>query len=255
MYHRAPAELPSSNLSRRRFPGGRFPAVVSREGAPWYHPGVSECPVELVIFDCDGVLVDSEPLANRVLSEAIVELGLPADVASVTTRFKGRSLADCVRLIEGDLGRPVPPDFLERLNARTYAAFRESLRPVPGVEAVLESLKHPSCVASSGSHEKMQLTLGLTGLLRHFEGRLFSATEVPRGKPAPDLFLHAARSLGRPPAACWVVEDSLPGVQAARAAGMRVAGFAREESASALAAAGAIPFGDMAELLDLIGPR
>jgi HAD superfamily hydrolase (TIGR01509 family) len=214
---------------------------------------VSFSPAELVIFDCDGVLVDSEPLANQVLSDAIAELGLPAGLGLVTERFKGRSLADCVRLIEEDLGRPVPEDFLTRLNARTYAAFRQQLQAIPGVADLVARLELPSCVASSGSHEKMRLTLGLTGLLPHFEGRLFSATEVARGKPAPDLFLHAARSLGAPPTACLVVEDSVPGVQAAVAAGMRVYGFAREEAPEVLARAGAIPFGAMTELAELLG--
>lgn len=207
---------------------------------------------ELVIFDCDGVLVDSEPLANRVLAEAIRELGLPGAVDDVTRRFKGRSLADCVRLIEDDLHRPVPEDFLERLQARTYAAFRGELRPVPGVGAVLEGLGVPFCVASSGTHEKMRLTLGLTGLLGHFGDRLFSATEVVHGKPAPDLFLHAARSLGVDPTACLVVEDSLPGVAGAVAAGMRVFGFAREEAPEELTRAGAVAFGTMSELPPLI---
>lgn len=210
---------------------------------------------ELVIFDCDGVLVDSEPLANRALAEAIQELGLAADVASVTARFKGRSLADCIRRIEGDLGGPVPADFLSRLNARTYAAFQGALQAVPGVEDVLARLRLPTCVASSGSHEKMLLTLGLTGLLRHFEGRLFSATEVERGKPAPDLFLHAARSLGVEPGACIVVEDSVPGVLGAAAAGMRVFGFARDETPGELERAGATPFESMAELPALIEGR
>lgn len=215
---------------------------------------MSASPAELVIFDCDGVLVDSEPLANQVLAEAIRELGLPGAVDDVTRRFKGRSLADCVRLIEGDLGGPIPDDFLVRLQARTYAVFEAELRPVPGVADVLETLQVPSCVASSGSHEKMRLIFGLTGLLEHFRERLFSATEVARGKPAPDLFLHAARSLGVDPGACAVVEDSLPGVQGAVAAGMRVFGFAREESPEELAAAGAVTFTSMAELPALLAP-
>lgn len=208
---------------------------------------------DLVIFDCDGVLVDSEPPANRVLARAIRELGWEMTVDEVTRRFKGLSLADCVRIVEERLGAPVPADFLSRLNERTYAAFREELRAVPGVERVVASLRVPRCVASSGSHEKMRLTLGLTGLLPYFDDHLFSATEVARGKPAPDLFLHAARAMGAPPNACVVVEDSLPGVQGAVAAGMRVLGFAREEEPSRLEAAGAVAFRDMNELLPLIG--
>ncbi len=208
----------------------------------------AEAPL-LVIFDCDGVLVDSEPPANRVLSEAIVELGLPATFESVTARFKGRSLSDCVKLIESDLGRSVPADFLTRLNERTFAAFRDELEAVPGVRAVLEGLSLPRCVASSGSHEKMRFTLGLTALLPWFEPHLFSATQVERGKPAPDLFLFAAKSMGVPAERCVVVEDSVPGICGAVAAGMRVLGFAREGSPEELCAAGAEVFLHMDELL------
>lgn len=207
---------------------------------------------QLVIFDCDGVLVDSEPPANRVLAHAIVELGWHMTVDEVTERFKGLSLADCVRIVEEHLGAPVPSDFLARLNERTYAAFEKELRAVPGVERVVAGLHLPRCVASSGSQEKMRLTLGLTGLLRYFDDHLFSATEVTRGKPAPDLFLHAARTMGAEPSACVVVEDSLPGVQGAVAAGMRVFGFAREEEPGRLEQAGAAPFRDMEELLPLL---
>jgi len=206
----------------------------------------------LGIFDCDGVLVDSEPPANRVLARAISELGWPMTAEEATQRFKGLSLADCVRIVEERLGAPVPEDFLPQLNERTYEAFRRELRPVPGVERVVAALRVPHCVASSGSHEKMRLTLGLTGLLRYFDDHLFSATEVNRGKPAPDLFLHAARRMGTEPGACVVVEDSLPGVQGAVAAGMRVFGFAREEEPARLEAAGAVPFRCMDELLPLI---
>lgn len=207
----------------------------------------------LVIFDCDGVLVDSEPLANRVLADAIVELGLPATLEGVTQRFKGRSLKDCVLLIEAELGRAVPHDFLERLNARTYDAFRRELRAVPGVRAAVESIALPRCVASSGSHEKMRLTLGSTGLLPLFEPHLFSATEVANGKPAPDLFLYAARCMQLEPSRAVVVEDSVLGARGAIAAGMRVLGFAREGGADELREAGAEVFFHMDELPRLLG--
>ncbi len=206
----------------------------------------------LVIFDCDGVLVDSEPPANRTLCEAILELGLPATLESVTERFKGRSLADCVKLIEGDLGHSVPADFLDRLNERTYAAFRLELRAVPGVRDAVSALTVPYCVASSGSHEKMRFTLGLTGLLPLFEPRLYSATQVAHGKPAPDVFLLAARSMGIEPERTVVVEDSVPGVSGGVAAGMRVLGFAREGHPDELRDAGAEVFFHMDELLGLL---
>jgi HAD superfamily hydrolase (TIGR01509 family) len=207
---------------------------------------------ELVIFDCDGVLVDSEPVANRVFAEELRALGLKIDYDEVCRIFVGLSMARCVEIVEERLGRPVPGGFVERLQTRTYEAFRAGLRPVEGVMAALERIDLPVCVASSGEHEKMRLTLGLTGLLGRFEGRLFSATEVERGKPHPDLFLHAARSLGARPCRCIVVEDSAPGVLAARAAGMTVLGYAGADRGKRLIAAGARVFDDMEKLPGLL---
>lgn len=212
---------------------------------------------DLVIFDCDGVLVDSEPVANRVFTESLRAIGLEIGHDEAGATFIGLSMARCVEIIEERLGRPVPEGFVNRLQARTYAAFRAGLQPVKGVERALERIDLPVCVASSGEHEKMRLTLGLTGLLARFEGRLFSATEVERGKPHPDLFLLAARSLGARPARCVVVEDSAPGVLAARVAGMTALGYAGGSDGKPLAAAGARLFHAMEELPDLlaeIGP-
>jgi len=207
----------------------------------------------LAIFDCDGVLVDSEPLSNRIFAEALAEIGLPLDYDEVCRRFIGLSMDRCVSLIEQLHGQRVPADFLPRLQERTFAAFRRELQPVPGIEAALARLRVPACVASSGEHEKMRLTLGLTGLLSRFDGRLFSATEVAHGKPAPDLFLHAAARMGVEPRDCAVIEDSVPGVQAARAAEMEVFGYAARGQQDGLAAAGARVFQEMAELPGLLG--
>jgi HAD superfamily hydrolase (TIGR01509 family) len=199
----------------------------------------------LVIFDCDGVLVDSEPLSNRALSEALRAIGIDLDVAETTATFKGRSWKSCLQIVEGMLGHPPPAGLTADYEARRDAAFREALQPVPGIEAALDALDGtPVCVASSGDHDKMRFTLGLTGLLGRFDGRIFSATEVEHGKPAPDLFLHAAESLGYAPADCVVVEDSELGVAAARAAGMRVLGYGVDAD---------VTFTDMAELPELIG--
>lgn len=205
-----------------------------------------------MIFDCDGVLVDSEPIANRVLYEALIALGLDCDAAETERATRGLSMASVLTWAEARLGRPLPDDFVERVQARTFAAFRAGLEPVPGVAAALERIPIPICVASSGEAEKIRLSLGLTGLLPRFEGRVFSATEVARGKPYPDLFLHAARVMGAAPAACAVVEDSLPGVEAGRAATMTVLAYADGRDAAPLAAAGARVFADMAELPDLL---
>jgi beta-phosphoglucomutase-like phosphatase (HAD superfamily) len=214
---------------------------------------------ELVIFDCDGVLVDSEPIANRVFAEALNEIGLDISYEETVRSFVGRSMATCMVMVAERLGRPVPPGFAESVDARTAAAFREGLRAVSGVEGVLEfvvrTLRVPVCVASSGSHEKMHTTLGLTGLRPWFDDRLFSATEVAHGKPAPDLFLHAASRMGAAPSRCAVVEDTPLGVRGARAAGMTAFGFARTVEAPALAEAGALVFHDMGELPALLAAR
>jgi len=207
---------------------------------------------QLVIFDCDGVLVDSEPVSNRIFADALQEIGLPMDYEQVCREFIGLSMASCVHIIEERLERPVPAGFVDRLQARTFAAFERELHPVAGVAAALDRIDVPVCVASSGEHEKMRLTLGLTGLLQRFEGRLFSATEVERGKPFPDLFLHVARRMRAEPAYCAVIEDSVHGVHAACAAEMAAFGYATPERAQALSDAGARVFGDMQELPALL---
>ena len=214
----------------------------------------------LVIFDCDGVLVDSEPLANASFSRALNEQGLAWDVPETMRRLMGRSLASCVEICEAELGRKLPDDFLEKMQARTYQSFRDApLRPVPGVkEAVLEVQKsgRDTCVASSGAPEKMRFTLGLTGLWELFDGRIFSSSQVPRGKPFPDLFLHAAIAMNVQPFDCVVVEDSVPGIQAARAAGMRALAYAGAPYADrdGLVAAGGLLFDDMKQLPGLVLP-
>ena len=212
----------------------------------------------LVIFDCDGVLVDSEPLANASLSRALRAQGLDWPVEETMRRLMGRSLKSCVEIVEAELGRKLPDDFLETMQARTYQSFRDApLQAVPGVRDAVTAVQGAglaTCVASSGAPEKMRFTLGLTGLWELFEGRIFSASEVPRGKPFPDLFLHAAIRMDVQPFACTVVEDSVPGVQAARAAGMRVLAYAGAPYAdrAALRAAGGEVFDDMALLPGLV---
>jgi HAD superfamily hydrolase (TIGR01509 family) len=206
----------------------------------------------LVIFDCDGVLVDSEPVSNRIFAAALSEIGLEMSYEEVCREFIGLTLSRCIEIVESRLGRPVPEGFVDDLQARTFQAMRESLKPVRGVAEALDRIELPVCVASSGEPDKMRLTLGLTGLAGRFEGRMFSASEVARGKPFPDLFLHAARVMGVEPHACAVVEDSLPGVRAARAAGMGVYGYAASSDARALAGAGAVVFDEMRELPGLL---
>ena len=183
-------------------------------------------PVDLVIFDCDGVLVDSELLAADVLAREVSAAGYPLTADDCLARFTGIAMTRVLALIETEWGRPLPPGFEARVRAADFAAFAASLRPVADVFEMLEALPYRRCVASSGTPEKMRFTLSRTGLLPLFAPHLYSASMVARGKPAPDLFLHAARAMRADPAACVVVEDAAPGIAAPRAAGMRVLGFA-----------------------------
>ncbi|MBN9537000.1 MAG: hypothetical protein BGN99_06045 [Alphaproteobacteria bacterium 65-37] len=213
----------------------------------------------LVIFDCDGVLVDSEPLSNTCFARALRREGLDWSVEETMRRLMGRSMKSCVEIVEGELGRSLPADFVEKLQADTMQIFCDApLQPVPGVAAAIDAIEAAgatTCVASSGGLDKMRVTLGLTGLWDRFEGRIFSATEVSRGKPFPDLFLHAALRMNRQPVDCTVVEDSLPGIQAARAAGMRAMAYvgAAHTDGAALMTAGGRPFDAMAKLPALVG--
>lgn len=186
---------------------------------------MTRTPTALVIFDCDGVLVDSEPIALRMLVEMLAEAGVPLDAAAVSDRFLGRSLASTRALLTEEFGLTLTDAALEDMRLKLYAAFGAELAPIPGVAETLPRLAMPFCVASSSQTERIRLSLDLTGLLPAFEGAIFSASEVANGKPAPDLFLHAAARMGVDPAACLVVEDSPAGVAAGRAAGMRVIGF------------------------------
>ena len=212
---------------------------------------------ELLICDCDGVLVDSELIANRVLMEILSDLGLRMTFEECVCTFIGRSAATCMAMIEARIGRRLPPQFLPDWDERLLASLRKEVKPIPGIIEALDQIRLPVCVASSSSHERMRLTLGATGLLARFEGRLFSATEVVRGKPSPDLFLHAARAMGVPPGRCAVVEDSRVGVEAGIAAGMAVFGYVGGALSDPkhLQGAGATVFVDMAELPLLLQPN
>jgi HAD superfamily hydrolase (TIGR01509 family) len=187
----------------------------------------------LVIFDCDGVLVDSEMIASQVLSEELAALGVPMTPENCRDRFTGVTMTAVIAGIEALLGRPLPDDFEETLQEKDFAAFERAVRPVDGVEAMLRGLAIPKCVASSGAIAKMHCTLTATGLLPLLEPHLFSAQMVAHGKPAPDLFLYAADRMGVPPRDCVVIEDSAAGIEAALAAEMPVIGFAGGSHADA----------------------
>jgi HAD superfamily hydrolase (TIGR01509 family) len=203
----------------------------------------------LVIFDCDGVLVDSEWLSNLALTEALADVGIIMSVEESMAEFMGRDrrhmLARVAEML-GGVGGDVLDGFGADYDTRRDDAFRRELAPVAGIETALDALAErgiPTCVASSADHPKLRLTLGLTGLIERFEGRIYSAFDVERGKPAPDLFLHAAAQMGFEPGDCVVVEDAAAGVEAARAARMRVLGYNVEAD---------VTFTDMRALPDLL---
>jgi len=208
---------------------------------------------DLVIFDCDGVLVDSERISVRIDVEVLAELGWPLTEAEVIERFVGRSERYMVGEIEAALGRRLPAGWESPFQALYRDAFEAELAPVDGVVDALDAIDFPTCVASSSSHERLRHTLGLTGLLERFEGRIFSVEDVSNGKPAPDLFLHAAAALSADPSRCAVVEDSRYGVEAARAAGMRAFGYAGGLTPAArLAGPATVVFDDMRDLPALL---
>ena len=212
-------------------------------------------PFELVIFDCDGVLVNSEKVANEVFAEVLLQVcGLKFTLDDMLDTFVGHSRAQCFDKIEAILGEPPPPELDQRYQDDINRALKDSVVAIEGIESVLRSLAIPYCVASSGSHDKMRLTLGKTGLIDLFEGNIFSTSEVERGKPHPDIYLHAAASMGEhQPERCLVIEDSPLGVTGAVAAGMNVFGFAELMPAHKLKASGAqLIFEHMHDLPDLI---
>ncbi|GIZ51802.1 HAD family hydrolase [Noviherbaspirillum aridicola] len=207
---------------------------------------------DMVAFDCDGVLVDSEPVTCGVLAAMLCELGWQITLEETIHTFVGRLVRDEIPLIEQRTGRPAPADFYQQFVARRDAALREAIEPVRHVAdaiARLDAAGMRFCVASGADRAKMQLTLGKTGLLPWFDGKMFSGLEVPRSKPAPDVYLEAARVMGVAPARCLVIEDTPTGIRAGRDAGMTVYGYAERMDAQLLLEAGAERvFDDMAQL-------
>ena len=214
---------------------------------------------EVVIFDCDGVLVDSEVIALGEARRALGEAGLVLSEEEVLDRFLGLSVESIKSNVEKDLGEALPADFPNELTRRILAGFERELKGVAGVREALAGLGARFCVASSSGPERIRHSLAAVGYGALFEPNIFSANEVAHGKPSPDLFLHAAHAMGAEPKACLVIEDSVPGVRAASAAGMKVFGFVGGSHISGpaqgvrLSAAGAaLIFSDMRELLGLI---
>jgi HAD superfamily hydrolase (TIGR01509 family) len=210
--------------------------------------------LKLVIFDCDGVLIDSEPIANRVFRDLLEAAGLVLSLDEVMRAFVGNTKDGCIELAGRMLGRPLPPEFGDKWDRELFAALRAEVQPVQGMPDVLASMKVPYCVASNGNPDRIQLALDAAGLWPLFEGRMFTAADVARPKPAPDLFLHAASVMGVEPRDCTVVEDTPTGAKAGVAAGMRVFGYAGAPHADAvgLTAQGATVFHAMRELPALL---
>lgn len=179
----------------------------------------------LVIFDCDGVLVDSEPISISVLLGVLAENGVVVAEGEAYDRFLGRSMATIADILHADFGLAVTDAHLEQIRADLFHRFESELKPIPGVCETLRALDMPRCVASSSQPDRIRLSLRVTGLLELLEPHIYSAAMVTRGKPFPDLFLYAARDMGVAPADCVVVEDSPAGIAAAKSAGMRALAF------------------------------
>jgi HAD superfamily hydrolase (TIGR01509 family) len=212
-------------------------------------------PFDLVVFDCDGVLVNSEQIANEVFAEVLLQVcGLKFTLEEMFDTFVGHSRLQCLEKVEAILGEPPPAELDQRYQDDINLALMDSVAAIEGIETVLRNLALPFCVASSGSHDKMKLTLGKTGLMRLVEGNIFSTSDVVRGKPHPDIYLYAATVMGNHrPERCLVIEDSPIGVTGAVAAGMKVFGFAELMPAHKLKASGAhLVFDHMRDLPGLI---
>lgn len=210
----------------------------------------SETPIKAIIFDCDGTLVDSEPIGLAALLDEAATHGLAMDPLEGEALFKGIKMAECVQEIEARIGRNVPEDFVPRVRVRMAQYFRERLKVIPGADHVMENLSLPYCIASNGPQEKIQLTLEVCGLLPGFKGPIFSAYDIDSWKPAPELFLYAAKSMGFAAEECAVVEDSVPGMEAGLAAGMRVFALCAEADIPPHIRTRVEQIGSLRELLD-----
>lgn len=210
--------------------------------------------IELIIFDCDGVLVDSETIANRVFVEEALKLGVSISTEEAVEKFTGTSMSECIAYVETMLGDTVPDNFLQTYRERSFEAFRQELQPVKGIKSVLNQLQLPFCVASNGPRDKIELNLKLTGLSDYFANRIFTAYEIGKYKPDPHFYLTVAEQMNTPPSLCVVVEDSMAGVKAAKGAGMKVFAYTENSSHSAqlLSEAGALPFSNMIDLPELL---
>lgn len=205
-----------------------------------------------IIFDCDGVLVDSEPIGNQVLVDLANTYGANIDLAYAMKHFKGSFLEDCKIKIAKLAKVELPKDFIEQYRKLSYEAFKENIKPISGIKQVLEKINHPFCVASSGPENKIKLNLKLTGLLPYFENKIFSCYSINKWKPDPAIFLWAAETMGYKPNECLVIEDSLSGVKAAKSGGFDVFGFTAHDYNNELKTEVTKTFNSMDMLLKMI---
>lgn len=207
---------------------------------------------DCIIFDCDGVLVDSEVIGIRLLLEMTAPYGVDMKEEDAVLEFAGRRLKEVIDMLQTRTGQTFPDDLEQRFRERSFEVFQEEVEPVEGIRALLDSLTIPFCVASSGPVDKIRLNLTLTGLIGYFEDRIFSAYDIESWKPDPGIFLHAAREMGFPPERCVVIEDSKAGITAGVRGGFTVFGYAKEHNAKELESEGATVFYNMHELPQLL---
>lgn len=205
-----------------------------------------------IIFDCDGVLIDSESIAIGVLVDMANVFGANMDFKESLISLKGKSFNSCLALIESRIGKALPPDFEANYRIKTFETFKREIKPIEGIQQVLEHLTVPFCVASSGPENKIRLNLEETGLLPFFEGKIFSCYTIQKWKPEPDVFLWAAKTMGFEPKDCLVIEDSISGVRAAKAGGFTVFGYTEHDYHQALKHEAHKTFSRMAELLPML---
>ena len=208
---------------------------------------------QCIIFDCDGVLVDSEEISNRVLLEMVKALGVEIEENYALERFSGTSLKSIFEYVEQRINKKLPPSFEADYRRKTFELFKTDLKPIKGIREVLRRISIPICVASSGPLDKIKLNLTTTGLLPAFYGNIFSSYEIQSWKPDPGIFLHAAKEMGFAPEDCLVVEDSIAGIRAARKGGFDVCGFVNQQNTKAFEEEGAIVIREMEALIGIIG--
>jgi HAD superfamily hydrolase (TIGR01509 family) len=205
-----------------------------------------------IIFDCDGVLVDSEAISAKVFQQMIAELGFNLDFETILEQITGTSMKDNLEFFSEKINGELPADFETDFRKRSYEAFKTDIKPINGIPDLLKKIKTPVAVASSGPVEKIKLNLTTTKLIQFFGDNIFSSYDIGSWKPEPEIYLHAAKKMGFKPGECAVIEDSLPGIQAAKAGGFDVFGFANDKNKTAFEELGAKVFFEMQELENLL---